>query len=66
MDSLGTGLITTDMEGRIYLFNRAAEEITGYRTDDALRLTIWEVVPGNAAEDRFGAVRDFHDHAKMA
>jgi two-component system sensor histidine kinase PilS (NtrC family) len=25
MDSMGSGLITTDMEGRIYLFNRAAE-----------------------------------------
>src|SRR6185503_15688344 len=29
IDSLGTGLATTDTEGRIYLFNRAAEEITG-------------------------------------
>ena len=46
MDSLGTGLITTDMEGRIYLFNRAAEEMSGYRTDDALRLTIWQLFPG--------------------
>jgi len=48
MDSLGTGLITTDTEGRIYLFNRAAEEITGYRSDDALRLRIWEVFRGLA------------------
>ena len=46
MDSLGTGLITTDTEGRIYLFNRAAEEMSGYRTDDALRLTIWQLFPG--------------------
>ena len=45
MDSLGTGLITTDTEGRIYLFNRAAEEITGYHAYDALRLSIWEVFP---------------------
>jgi two-component system sensor histidine kinase PilS (NtrC family) len=44
--SLGTGLITTDVEGRIYLFNRAAEEITGHDSDDALRLKIWEVFPG--------------------
>src|SRR5438552_4328048 len=40
MDSLGSGLLTTDLEGRIYLFNRAAEEITGYRSDEALRLRI--------------------------
>src|SRR5438477_1255137 len=46
MDNLGTGLATTDVEGRIYLFNRAAEEITGYRSDEALRLRIWELVRG--------------------
>ncbi|HLH32920.1 MAG TPA: ATP-binding protein [Terriglobia bacterium] len=45
MDSLGAGLITTDVEGRVYLFNRAAQDITGYRTDEALRLTIWELFP---------------------
>ncbi len=46
MDSLGTGLITTDLEGRIYLFNRAAEEIAKCRADDALRMTVWQVFPG--------------------
>jgi two-component system sensor histidine kinase PilS (NtrC family) len=46
MDSLGTGLITTDMEGRIYLFNRAAQEISGYSSDDALRMSVWDVFPG--------------------
>src|SRR6266581_7503904 len=46
MDSLGSGLLTTDLEGRIYLFNRAAEEITGYRSDQALRLRIGDVFPG--------------------
>lgn len=46
MDSLGTGLITTDVEGRVYLFNRAAQEITGFRMDEALELTIREMFPG--------------------
>src|SRR6516162_2557762 len=45
VDSLGSGLITTDKEGRIYLFNRAAEEITRYRSDQALRMKLWEVFP---------------------
>src|SRR5207253_496688 len=45
VDSLGSGLITTDMEGRIYLFNRASEEITGFRSNEALKMTIWEVFP---------------------
>src|SRR6266850_2496210 len=45
IDSLGSGLITTDLEGRIYLFNHAAERTTGYRAHEALGLTIWEVFP---------------------
>ncbi len=43
---MGNGLVTTDMEGRIYLFNRAAEDITGVTPDDALNMTIWQVFPG--------------------
>lgn len=46
VDSLGSGLITTDSEGRIYLFNRAAECITGHDAETALRMKIWEVFPG--------------------
>jgi two-component system sensor histidine kinase PilS (NtrC family) len=49
VDSMGSGLITTDLEGRIYLFNRAAEEITGRRLDDALRMTVWDLFPGVAS-----------------
>src|SRR5215471_2740407 len=45
MDSVGAGLITTDIDGRIYLFNRAAQKISGYRNDEALRLTVWEIFP---------------------
>ena len=54
--SLGSGLITTDIGGRIYLFNRAAEDVTGYRSDDALQMTIGDVFPGmlpKAASSRF-------------
>ncbi|PYS54802.1 MAG: hypothetical protein DMG13_06785 [Acidobacteria bacterium] len=46
VDSLASGIVTTDLEGRIYLFTRAAEDITKYRAEQALRLTIWEVFPG--------------------
>ena len=46
VDSLGSGLVTTDTEGRIYLFNHAAEEITGYAAADALKMTVWKVFPG--------------------
>src|SRR5436190_23557092 len=46
VDSLGSGLVTTDTEGRVYLFNHAAEEISGYASADALKMTIWKVFPG--------------------
>jgi two-component system, NtrC family, sensor histidine kinase PilS len=34
VESIRSGLVTTDLEGRIYTFNAAAEEITGYRERD--------------------------------
>ena len=33
IESIRSGLITTDLEGNIYTFNAAATEITGYRAD---------------------------------
>ncbi|HEY3103116.1 MAG TPA: ATP-binding protein [Pyrinomonadaceae bacterium] len=34
VESIRSGLITTDLTGTIYAFNAAAEEITGYEADD--------------------------------
>jgi two-component system, NtrC family, sensor histidine kinase PilS len=34
VESIRSGVITTDLEGHIYTFNAAAEEITGYKTAD--------------------------------
>ncbi len=34
VESIRSGVVTTDLEGRIFTFNTAAEEITGYRTAD--------------------------------
>lgn len=33
IESIRSGLITTDLEGNIYTFNAAASEITGYKSD---------------------------------
>lgn len=33
IDSMGSGMATTDLDGRIYLLNRAAEEISGCRSE---------------------------------
>src|SRR5712691_2023133 len=34
VESIRSGVITTDLQGRIYTFNAAAEEITGYKLED--------------------------------
>jgi two-component system sensor histidine kinase PilS (NtrC family) len=36
IDSISSGLITTDLRGRIYAFNRAAEEISGLAAADVI------------------------------
>jgi two-component system sensor histidine kinase PilS (NtrC family) len=45
IDSMDSGLITTDRGGRIHLFNRAAQKMTGRRMSEALHMTIREVFP---------------------
>lgn len=34
VESIRSGVVTTDLQGRIYIFNAAAEEITGYEAED--------------------------------
>ena len=34
VESIRSGVVTTDLDGRIYTFNAAAEEITGYKAAD--------------------------------
>jgi two-component system sensor histidine kinase PilS (NtrC family) len=46
VDSMGSGLITTDRNGRIYLFNHAAEKIIGRAADEALHTRIEDILPG--------------------
>jgi two-component system sensor histidine kinase PilS (NtrC family) len=45
IDSMDSGLITTDRGGHIHLFNRAAQKITGRRINEALHMTIRELFP---------------------
>jgi two-component system sensor histidine kinase PilS (NtrC family) len=44
LQSIGSGLITTDMEGRIVSFNRAAEKIIGRSADECRGRYIQELV----------------------
>jgi two-component system sensor histidine kinase PilS (NtrC family) len=48
VESIRSGVVTTDLEGRIYTFNRAAEEITGHQG---------ETVRGKDASIFFGEMK---------
>jgi len=56
IDSLMSGLATTDMEGKVLTFNRAAEAITGITASDATGRSIVDVLqmPDDLANDLFG------------
>jgi len=41
--SINSGLITTDLQGRIYAFNRAAEKITGLRTENVIGQSVFSL-----------------------
>ena len=43
--SMRGGLITTDLDGRLMLVNRTAEEITGYRFDQVRGQKLYEISP---------------------
>lgn len=49
VESIRSGLITTDLEGNIYTFNAAATEITGYRLDE---------MQGKPISSLFGDIRE--------
>jgi two-component system, NtrC family, sensor histidine kinase PilS len=57
VESIRSGVVTTDLEGRIYTFNGAAEEITGYERDD---------VRGQDASIFFGEMRDYRQRSLRA
>ena len=45
VQSINSGLLTTDLENKITFFNKAAEEITGYSFDQAHNSGVEEVFP---------------------
>ncbi len=50
LDSISDGVFTVDHDWRITTFNRAAEEITGTRREDAIGRYCWEVFRSNMCE----------------
>jgi two-component system sensor histidine kinase PilS (NtrC family) len=46
VDSMGSALVTTDVGGRVFLFNRAAGKLTARNPKDALSKSIGDIFPG--------------------
>jgi two-component system sensor histidine kinase PilS (NtrC family) len=44
VESIRSGLITTDLEGKIYTFNVAAEEITGLKASEIIGTKVFELL----------------------
>lgn len=45
LDSMNSGLVAVDLEGRIMIFNRMAEKLTGYSAEEALGAHLEELLP---------------------
>jgi len=46
LQSMSSGLLTTNLVGRITSYNRAAEEITGYKFEEAYGADLRQILPG--------------------
>ena len=45
LDAIGQAIIATDLQGRIIYWNRAAEELNGWTTEEVMGPPIVEVTP---------------------
>jgi len=73
LDAPGNLVVVLDREGRILRFNRACENVTGYRLDEVVGKTYWDVFlpPEDAEEawtafDRTLAARDYPNSYESA
>jgi two-component system, NtrC family, sensor histidine kinase PilS len=58
VESISTGLITTDLEGRIYAFNRAASEITRIPAQEAIGRSVFSIFGEAAREPAAKCLKD--------
>ncbi|MFQ5587455.1 MAG: nitrogen regulation protein NR(II) [Nitrospiria bacterium] len=56
--SMPSGLITTDLHGKITSFNRSATEITGYPPEEVIGKTWWEKFAWQDIQNHFKALAD--------
>jgi two-component system, NtrC family, sensor histidine kinase PilS len=65
VESIRSGLITTDLDGKIYTFNAAATEITGRNATDVIGRSIFDLF-GNIREQIELTIEDKIDLAQMS
>lgn len=53
VESISSGLVTTDLSGKITSFNRSASEMTGFRAEEAVGSIWWELFSWNEIRDRY-------------
>jgi two-component system sensor histidine kinase PilS (NtrC family) len=59
VDSIGSGLMTTDLEGRIFAFNRAAERISGLDAGKVIGMSIFSIFDDTGRESIENALSGF-------
>ncbi|WDT76619.1 MAG: ATP-binding protein [Candidatus Manganitrophus sp.] len=53
VESISSGLVTTDLSGKITSFNRSASEMTGFRAEEAVGAIWWELFSWGEIRDRY-------------
>ena len=66
LDGISDGIIAHDFHRHVFYFNKAAEEITGYRRDDVLGRDCHEVFPGNFCGGKCPFCGDAEAHIEAA
>jgi two-component system sensor histidine kinase PilS (NtrC family) len=65
VDSIGSGLMTTDLEGRIFAFNRAAERISGLDAGKVIGMSIFSIFDDAGRESIENALSGFRENRSM-
>lgn len=67
IDSSVDGIIAADMKGKVVLFNKAAETITGYSAEDARHLSVRQLYPDDQSRDIMTKLRspDFGGRGRL-
>ena len=63
LESLNTGVVVVNPDGRISAFNKCAADITGYRQDETVGRSFREVFPGDLVRDALEPLLDSPDPA---